>query len=77
MVMSATRWARDRAIAADQSTMAEERVVLAGVSDRAAVAGQTQKHIVKVCLKASRNRPVTHRATASSAGRRELYIGAT
>src|SRR5215469_18298004 len=57
--MSTTRCARDRAIAADQSTMAEERVVLAGVSDRAAVAGQTHKHIVNLRLKASRNRPVS------------------
>lgn len=39
--------------------MAEERVILAGVSDRAAVAGQTHKHIVNVGLKASRNRPVS------------------
>ena len=39
--------------------MAEERVVLAGVSDRAAVAGQTHKHIVNVCLTPSRNRPVS------------------
>ena len=38
--------------------MAEERVVLAGVSDRAAVAGQTHKHVGTVPLTASRNRPV-------------------
>ena len=58
MVMSTTRCARDRASAADQSTVAEERIILAGVSDRAAVAGQTHKHPANVSVTASRNRPV-------------------
>ena len=38
--------------------MAEGRVILAGVSDRAAVAGRTHKHPAKVPLTASRSRPV-------------------
>ena len=59
MAMSTTRCARDRASAADQSTLAEERVILAGVSDRAAVAGRTHKHPAKVPLRPSRNRPVS------------------
>ncbi len=38
--------------------MAEERVVLAGVSAMAAVAGQTHKHLGTVTVTASRKRPV-------------------
>jgi hypothetical protein len=56
--MSAAQCATDLARAADQPSLAEDRVVLAGVSTTAAVAGQTQIHAGTIRLVPSRGRPL-------------------
>jgi len=60
--ISAAQRANDHAAAADQPTLAEERVTLAGVSAMAAVAGQTQIHTSKLRRCPSLGRPMRTRA---------------
>src|SRR5437762_1370501 len=67
---SAARSAKDLARAADRLSVAEERVILAGVSAMAAVAGQTQIHTGTLCLAASRGRPVCSSRSVVLAGDR-------